>query len=95
MDYAILDNNNIVDNLAVSTIPLNEKWIPLEGRRVAIGDIYDGADFYRGGEKVLAKEEELDIALKILTGDTDYFLMEDSNIYNTEIESEENIDEFN
>ena len=69
MNYAIIDENNIVINIAVAYQPLDEKWIFIDNRPVTFGDVWDGTDFYRNGEKVLTREEELAIAMNILMGD--------------------------
>lgn len=40
-----------------------ETLINLADRPVAIGDTYDGSDFYRDGEKVLTPIEKLELEL--------------------------------
>lgn len=69
MNYAIIDENNIVINIAVANTPLNESWIFIDNRPVTFGDVYNGNDFYRNGEKVLTREEELTTVLNILLGE--------------------------
>lgn len=64
MNYAIIDSNGIVVNIAVSLYALNNNWIETGDLPVSIGDIYNGSDFYRNGEKVITHEEELHIMLK-------------------------------
>lgn len=62
MDYAIIDNNVVV-NIAVASAPIDENWISRGDKPVNIGDVYDGKDFYRNGSKVLSINEELQMQL--------------------------------
>lgn len=69
MNYAIIDENNTVINLAVATVPLDDSWILINNLPVTFGDVWDGVNFYRNNEKVLSREEELTIVLGILMGE--------------------------
>lgn len=66
MNYAIIDENNIVINIVAANNSLYENWILIENLPVDIGDYYDGINFYRNNQKVITKEQELRIALNIL-----------------------------
>ena len=66
MNYAIIDENNIVINIVVANNSLYENWILIENLPVDIGDYYDGINFYHNNQKVITKEQELRIALNIL-----------------------------
>ena len=50
MNYAIIDKNNIVINIAIAYTPLNEQWIFIGERPVTFGDVWDGVNFYRKGD---------------------------------------------
>ena len=61
MNYAIIENGVVV-NIIVGPLPNGMDGVALGDRPVAIGDIYDGTDFYRDGEKILTIREQLQIA---------------------------------
>jgi hypothetical protein len=56
MNYAVIDENNIVINIVVANNSLYENWILIENLPVNIGDYYDGINFYRNNQKVITKE---------------------------------------
>ena len=60
MNYALTENG-IVTNI-IWLYPGNAKdfpnAVPMNDRPVAIGDAWDGAEFYRNGEKVLTAAEK-------------------------------------
>lgn len=66
MDYALIENG-IVTNI-IWLYPGNAKdfpsAVPMNDRPVAIGDMWDGTDFYRNGEKVLTKVEMVALEAK-------------------------------
>ena len=66
-NYAIIDDN-IVINIATAENPVNDKWIFTGELPVAIGDTWNGKDFYHDNEKVRTKEEELSTIISILCG---------------------------
>lgn len=70
MNYALLDENNVVTNIIVLTPESAEDFpgaVYIGDIRVGIGDEYRDGLFYRGEERCYSTLEELQIALQILT----------------------------
>lgn len=62
-------NNGVVTNLVwIAEINADEfpYCVRIGDRPVAIGDTYDGTDFYHNGEKVLTTFEDAQSALEVL-----------------------------
>lgn len=59
MNYALIENGSVKN--IIWLYPGNAKEfpnaVPMNDRPVAIGDAWDGVDFYRNGEKVLTAAE--------------------------------------
>ena len=72
MRAAIVENGVVVNIIVVSDW-YNGSAILLGELPVAIGDTYDGTNFWRDGEKVIAPQpegnEELEEVIDILTGE--------------------------
>jgi len=72
MRAAIVDNC-VVTNIIIISDGYNGSAIPTGELPVAIGDTYDGTDFWRNGEKVTVQQpetsEELEEVIDILTGE--------------------------
>lgn len=70
MNYALLDENNIVTNIIVLTpdaVEGFENAVFFGDTRVHIGDEYRDGLFYHEGERCYSTLEEAQIALQILT----------------------------
>ena len=65
MNYAIIENG-IVVNIIVGPMPSGMDGVALGDRPVAIGDNYDGINFYRNGEIVKTSSELLSEAQSII-----------------------------
>lgn len=70
MDYAVLDENNIVINVIYLIDEYAKDYpdtiVPLNGVRTGIGDEYKDGYFYHEGEMCFSRVGELDAALSIL-----------------------------
>ena len=58
MDIAIIESG-VVANVIVGPLPDGMDGVPLNGRPVAIGDVYADGAFTRGGEPVLTDAEKI------------------------------------
>lgn len=67
MNYALLDENNIVENIIWLYPGLAEEEFPeakpIGELLVEIGDEYREGDFYHDGEKILTREERDNIVI--------------------------------
>lgn len=78
--YALVENGVVV-NVMVLYPPSAAEFegaVPCGDLPVAVGDTYDGSDFYRGGERVLTNleqaqkdAEDMQAALKLLGVETE------------------------
>lgn len=70
MDYAVLDENNIVINVVTLMEEYANEYpgtiVPLNDVRTGIGDEYKNGKFYHNGEVCYSRIGELDAAMAIL-----------------------------
>lgn len=80
MNYALIENEVVTNIIWLYSANASDfpSAVPCGDLPVAIGDTYDGTDFYRGGERVLTDieqaqkdAEDMQAALELLGVDTE------------------------